>query len=77
MVLIDIVMNAARIARSPCARFTNRITPNDSDRPVANSAYRPPSRMPWMIALTQVTQAALRESSERSSETSSERRASR
>ena len=41
------------MARSPWARLTNRITPNASDRPVANSAYSPPSRMPCTIALTQ------------------------
>ena len=57
VLLIDSVMKAARIARSPWARLTNRMTPNASDRPVANSAYRPPSRMPWTMALTQIISA--------------------
>src|SRR5690606_35856034 len=43
--------NEATTARSPCARLTIRITPNISDRPVANSAYRPPSSSPWTTAL--------------------------
>ena len=38
VVASDRVTNAARIARSPCARFTNRIAPNASDKPVANNA---------------------------------------
>ena len=41
------------MARSPWARLTNRMTPKASDRPVANSAYNPPSRIPWMRALIQ------------------------
>ncbi len=38
-----------RTMKSPCAMLTKRITPADSDRPVANSVYRPPSRMPCKI----------------------------
>src|SRR5215469_11389746 len=44
-------------ARSPCARLTTFMTPNISDSPQANSAYSPPVRMPWMIALTQAITA--------------------
>src|ERR1700754_4733909 len=43
----------ATTARSPWARLTTFMTPNISDNPQANSAYRPPVRIPWMMALTQ------------------------
>ncbi len=33
------------------------MTPKVSDSPQAMSAYWPPSRMPWMAALTQVMTA--------------------
>ena len=48
---------AATTARSPWARLMTFITPNISDSPQANSAYRPPIRIPWMIALTQLMPA--------------------
>ena len=35
------------------------MTPNMSDRPAASSAYRPPSRRPWITALSQSTTALL------------------
>ena len=44
----------ARMARSPWARLITFMTPNSSDRPQANRAYRPPSKMPWMMSLTQI-----------------------
>src|SRR5690242_11027922 len=46
-------MYPATTARSPCARLITFITPNISERPHANSAYRPPVSRPWMMALTQ------------------------
>src|ERR1700753_1509481 len=51
----------ATTARSPWARLTTFMTPNISDNPQANSAYRPPVRIPWMMALTQaITPRSLR-----------------
>src|SRR4051812_27563998 len=38
---------------SPWLRLMTRIVPKSSERPQANSAYRPPSSVPWMTALTQ------------------------
>ena len=52
---ISTARNAATMARSPCARLMTLIVPNISDRPQANSAKRPPSRMPCTTALTQLT----------------------
>src|ERR1700760_1828283 len=43
----------ATTARSPWARLTTFMTPNMSDSPQANRAYRPPVKIPWMMALTQ------------------------
>src|SRR5690349_16470114 len=45
------------MARSPCARLTTFMTPNMSDSPQANRAYRPPVRIPWVMALTQAITA--------------------
>src|SRR5262245_7763814 len=44
---------AARTIRSPCAMFTRRMTPKISDRPMANKAYSPPSRTPWINVSSQ------------------------
>src|SRR6185437_4449765 len=52
-------MYPATTARSPCARLTTFMTPNISDRPHANSAYRPPVSTPWMMALTQAMTAPI------------------
>ena len=38
--------------RSPWARLTSRMTPKTSDRPVASSAYSPPSSTPWTTAFS-------------------------
>jgi hypothetical protein len=49
---------APMTARSPWARLIMRITPNISDSPQANRAYKPPRKMPWMMALVQLMFAA-------------------
>ena len=54
---ISTARNAATTARSPWARLMTFIVPNRSDRPHANSAKRPPTRMPCTIALTQLMPA--------------------
>ena len=46
--------NPPRIIRSPLARLAIRMTPNISDSPTAEMAKMPPSRIPWMTALTQL-----------------------
>src|SRR5438445_11471394 len=42
-----IAEKAPNTTKSPCATLVKRITPNISDRPSANSAYRLPSSTPW------------------------------
>ena len=38
--------NAERIIKSPCAIFTNLITPKIKESPAAKRAYRPPTKIP-------------------------------
>ena len=48
----DRARTRASTMKSPCAVLVSRITPNISDWPSANSAYRPPSSRPWTTMST-------------------------